>query len=383
MKKYSVGIDARLYSQTGVGVYIRNLLYNLDRINQDKIIFTVYMSKKDIQLFQPASQQFVKKVADFHWHSLNEQLGFLMQINKDNLDLMHFTYFSYPVLYRQPFIATVHDVTPLLFKTGKASTKNPIIYTMKQLIFQYVLRSQVRNSTKVITPTQTVAEQIGEIYGNTVKQKTVAVYEGIDYELKKTAESNLTIEPSFAPLSGATAGKQWNNDFFLYVGNFYPHKNVEELVHAFSEINDPIQLVLIGPKDYFSDRLLQLINQLKQGKKIILFHAKSRSDLLFFYKHAKALIHPSLSEGFGLPLVEAMYFNLPIIGSNISVFKELLGDTYTSFDPQSREDMVDKIQGFLKSPTKPDYSKLLEKYSFETMTQKTLEIYLNALALPL
>ena len=82
-----------------------------------------------------------------------------------------------------------------------------------------------------------------------------------------------------------------------------------------------------------------------------------------------------MSEGFGLPLIEAAYFNCPIIASDIPIFQELLGDTYLSFNPLSEDDMVDKINYFLQCPLKFDYKAILKKYSFKKMTEKTLEIY--------
>ena len=63
---------------------------------------------------------------------------------------MHFTYFGYPVFYRRKFIATVHDLTPLLFKTGKASTKNPLIYGIKHFFFKHILRSQIENAVSTL-----------------------------------------------------------------------------------------------------------------------------------------------------------------------------------------------------------------------------------------
>lgn len=115
-----------------------------------------------------------------------------------------------------------------------------------------------------------------------------------------------------------------------------------------------------------------------EGRIVIVDNATT-PDLVFFYKHAQALIHPSLSEGFGLPIIEAAYFNLPIIASNIPVFQELLKDRYVSFNPHDTADMQNKIENFIFHPPKADYGSILEQYSFKAMAQDTLSLYLQAL----
>src|SRR4030043_350507 len=109
MKK--IGIDARLYSQTGVGVYIRNLLYFLNQIETKEIIFYVYLLDQDFEKINFKNKNFIKKRANYYWHTFDEQTGFLKTLNKDNLDLMHFTYFGFPILYKKKYLATIHDLT--------------------------------------------------------------------------------------------------------------------------------------------------------------------------------------------------------------------------------------------------------------------------------
>lgn len=363
-----IGIDARLFGQTGVGVYIRNLLHFLEKTETKNVTFCVYLMKKDYDEVNFSKNNFIKRVADYRWHSFSEQLDFLTTLNKDNLDLMHFTYFSYPFLYRRPFIATVHDLTPLFFKTGRASTKNPIIYWFKHFIFKLMLKKQIQNSKAIITPTETVRKQLIDCYGIQYQDKIKSIYEGVNYEfINKLNIKNISLNSlGFS-----------NKPFFLYVGNFYPHKNVENLVKAFSRIKADYQLILIGPKDFFAERLFHCINTLKSQNKVLFFHKTNKKNLSFFYKNALALAHSSLSEGFGLPIVEAMYFNCPIIASDIPVFRELLGNQYLSFDPNNVDDIKNKIEKFILNKQTFDYKDILSRFSFEEMTKKTIEIYLR------
>lgn len=363
-----IGIDARLYFKTGVGVYVRNLLYYLNKIYTGDNKFYIYLLERDISQVNFQNKNFILRKADFLWHSLTEQIAFLNLLNQDRLNLVHFTYFSFPVFYQKKFIATVHDITPYFFKTGKASTKSRLIYNIKHQVFKFVLKSQIKNASLIITPTKTVKNQIISEFGNVFYDKIVTIYEGVNYEMIKSEENSLL-------------GKRFSDKFFIYVGNFYPHKNLERLIKAFSKISDQsYKLLLIGPKDYFIGRLLNYIRTLKQDRRILFYNTQSVKDLIFFYKNAQALIHPSLSEGFGLPIVEAAYFNLPIIGSNMAVFKEILDDQYLSFNPYNIDDMIEKINDFIEKKPKFSYKNILKRYSFRTMAEQTLKYYEDQLS---
>ena len=358
-----IGIDARLYFQTGVGTYLRNFLSNLQRVSPPNFLFYIYILKKNSDRIIFTNKNFIKRETTAYWHTFKEQWDFLKLLYRDNLDLIHFTYFSYPAFYRRKFIATVHDLTPFLFKTGKAATNNLLLYQIKYLGYKFVLSNQIKNAVRLITPSLTVKKQLKKIFGEKINGKTEVIYEGVDENLMK-ANENKSLKLRF------------KKSFFLYVGNFYPHKNVKRLIMAFSGINDDNKkLILTGPRDYFSEKTEELVNKLKLGKRIIFYYQPSFDDLVFFYKNAQALIHPSFSEGFGLPLIEAAYFGCPIIASDIPVFKEILGNQFLSFNPYDIEDIRKKINLFLAGRRKFDYTSLLKKYSFLQMTRKTIKIY--------
>lgn len=382
---YKIGIDARLYSQTGVGVYLKNLLYFLEKNTNQGIFFYIYLLPEDYSKVKFTSKYFIKKLTHSRWHTFSEQIDFARLLYKDNLDLAHFTYFSYPILYKKKFIATVHDTTPLSFKTGKASTKNPLSYELKFRAFQFVISQQIKNAIKVITPSKTVKKQLLNLYGKSIRglaDKIVPIYEGVDYELMKLEVGGWKLDENIKKSAILKRLTSNSKPLFIYVGNFYPHKNVENLIKAFAKVSRNAQLILIGPDDYFSKRLTQLINQLSQGKRIVFYHNPSKTELIYFYKNASALIHPSLSEGFGLPIIEAAYFNLPIIASDIEVFRELLGRSYISFNSLSIDDITKKINQFLSQRKKVDYANLLKKFSFEKMARQVYNLYQQMLVKP-
>jgi len=366
MKK--IGVDARLYNQTGVGTYLQNFLFYLDKKNDKRFIYYIYLLKKDFDKVTFKSKNIYKKETNFYWHTFSEQIGFLWTLLKDNLDLVHFTYFSFPILYPKKYILTIHDLTPILFKTGRASIKNPLIYYFKYFIFKKIFSISVKKAKKIITPSKTVKKQLIEYFGDEIGKKIVPIYEGIGYQLVKTPKNNY---------SNKLFAKNFKN-FFLYVGNFYPHKNVENLILAFRKLVGHYQLILIGPDDFFARRLENMLKNLN-AKNIIILKNLQKKELIWFYKNCLALVHPSLSEGFGLTLIEAAYFGKPIIASNIDVFQELWEKNYLAFDPKNVDDIKAKLKFFLEKRPHFFYKDLLKKYSFEKMTKETLKIYKQSL----
>ena len=356
-----IGIDARLAFQTGVGVYTRNLLEELASIapeNWQIFVYVIDSEKEKIHL----PKRYTIRTTKAKWHTMSEQTAFASQLQHDKLDLVHFTYFSYPVAYRGAFISTVHDMTPVYFRTGRASTKSWLEYQMKYLLFRFVFHTQLQKAKQLITPTCTVRDQLIEFAGEQLRNKLHVTYEGIDRELK-TTEPNDSLQQKF------------HYPFLLYCGNCYPHKNVENLVRAFATIKTDYHLVILSPQDLFTEKIMAYLQQQNLTEKIHVVSSGNTADRVFFYRHAKALVHPSRSEGFGLPIVEAMYFGLPIIASDIPIFHELMGDEYISFDPTHIQSIADAIQSFLCEAPPVHYSEKLKQFSFAKMAQETMQVY--------
>lgn len=352
-----IGIDARLLFQTGVGTYLQNLLHEISLNPPPDMDFTIYCLESDVAFVQRELPQAHIHTTRAMWHTLAEQTVFLSDINKDKLDLMHFTYFGHPILYRSPFIATIHDVTPLLFKTGRASTKNALTYGIKHGIFATVLKNQMMHSKAVITPTVIVKEQLVQLYGTQLADKIYPIHEGVSYRLVEASEKKPAI----------------TGPYLLYVGNFYPHKNVLTLVRAFAKSKSAYTLVLAGPHGYFLDSLLASCTA-QEKERILIKDKPTLGELTGLYKNAAGLIHPSRSEGFGLPLVEAMHFGIPILASHIPVFQELLGTSYYSFDPYEEQSIQQAISRFEQATTK-NVNTLKDDFSFSQMAQATMDLY--------
>src|SRR5258708_17511829 len=132
-----IGIDARLWNETGVGRYIRNLVQNLAEIDPYNH-YVLFLCKKEFHSLSLPGNNFEKRLADFRWHSLEEQYRFPRILAVEKLDLVHFPYFSFPLFYSGKFILTIHDLILHHFPTGKASTRSLLYYQIKLLGYKFL-----------------------------------------------------------------------------------------------------------------------------------------------------------------------------------------------------------------------------------------------------
>ncbi len=178
--------------------------------------------------------------------------------------------------------------------------------------------------------------------------------------------------------------------FFLYVGNAYPHKNLERLLEAISNLKSPIsdvKLILIGPDDYFYKKIKEKVREMDLNDNVTFYGPADKDELTELYKNAVALVFPSLMEGFGLPGIEAMRRGCPVICSDIQVFHEVYGDAAIYFNPLDADDIRNKIDHFcfhdLNHSIRDKMIKMgfeqANKYSWEKLARKTLQIYKSAL----
>jgi len=394
-----IGIDCRFWSQTGVGRYTRNLVLELQKIDKKNqyVLFVLPQDYDEVKsLITNPSSLIIK--TNVKWHSLAEQIKFPSLLKKYNLDLVHFPYFSHPIFYNRPFVVTIHDLIINHFPTGKASTQPMSLYVLKWLGYQRVLRHAVKKSKKIIVPLQFVKNDLSRTLGVS-KDKIEVTPEGFDLAISKGKISKEIEDATKIP-------------YFLYVGNAYPHKNLEKLIEGFyksfplmqssKESNGAIngsyidisynsrasssaesgqtsmvpKLVLVGKDDYFYKRL-----EKKKFPNLIFLHNVSDSELYHLCNNSIAAVSASLMEGFGLLPLEAFGCRTIPVVSNIPAFREVCGDTAIYFNPQDADDIAKKLIEVSKlSKDKRENlikkgKEILPKFSWSKMAKQTLGIY--------
>lgn len=370
-----IGIDCRFWHQTGVGRYTRNLVLNLLQTDKKNHYFLFVQEEELSQIKKQISKLKISNIklklipVVVPWHSFKEQIFFARILNSQNLDLVHFPYFSVPYFYNKPYVVTIHDLTINKFNTGQASRLPWVIYQGKRFGYRIVLAKALRSSLKIIVPSNYVKKELMQMYK--IKDSKITVtYEG-------GMQSNIDFKKQILDLP---------KKYFLKVGNFYPHKNVGVLLSAFSKLVrdskfSDVELLLSGKNDAFYKRFKKEIEKLELDKNVELIENTTDSVLASLYKNASATIVPSLAEGFSLTAVEAMSFGSPLIASDIPVHREICSNNAIYFNPKDANDLKNKMQDIL-TMNKSDLQKLRlseirfsKKFSWVKMAGETLKVY--------
>lgn len=389
-----IGIDARFYGSIGKGLgrYTQKLIENLEKISgNSEDQFFVFLRKENFDEYQPKNKNFQKVLADYQWYTISEQINMPRILNKYNLDLVHFPHFNIPLLYRKKFIITIHDLILLHFPTIKSTTLNSILYWIKFLTYKIVIRSAILRSKAIIAVSNFTKNDILNNY-SVPDEKISVTYEAADLPpttFLKNSNRNNDISTLKKVMGGEILEKyKITKPYVMYVGNAYPHKNLETLVLAYEDISDKnLKLVLVGKEDYFYQRLKGLAEKISAkggpaygGSNVIFTGFVPDEELDAVYKNSLFYIFPSLYEGFGLPPLEAMIRKIPVASSDITCMKEILGENAFYFNANKKENISRVINEFLNN--KELREKLAEnglkwakKYSWEEMAKKTLGIY--------
>jgi glycosyltransferase involved in cell wall biosynthesis len=353
-------IDAREFS-TSSGRYVERLIHYLQLVDNVNC-YDILLKTKDFDAWQPSNPRFNKIRCDVKEFTFAEQLKLRRIINSLKPDLVHFAFAHQPILYKGKTITTVHDLTTLRFYNP---SKNPVVFKLKQQVYGWVVKKSVKKSSNVITPSQYVKDDLVK-YSKIDANKVTVTYESAD-PINQPAEA-------YADL----VGKQ----FIMYVGRPTPHKNLPRLIEAFTALkktHPELKLVLAGKKDINYKHIEEQVNQFKVSD-VIFTDFISEGQLKWLYQNCTAYVFPSLSEGFGLPGLEAMICNAPVVSSNATCLPEVYGDAAIYFDPLDVNDITKVIEKVLSSPDiqnelKTNAQAVLKKYSWQKMAKQTLNLY--------
>ena len=311
-----VVIDCRMWGKRfgGIGRYVKEIVSNL-LVHQcwDFVLLVGDDNiKYCIQKKYPSKCAVIIVPAKIF--SLKEQL--LLPLKIPACDIFWSPYMNVPFLpcrakYR---VVTLHDVFHLA---------NPQYYgSLKRLFIGAYYYFSCRKSNMILTVSDFSKREIRKYCGDKAFNKTVSIYNGSDIDASKVIPMSIGC------------------DYILFVGNVKPHKNIKNALLGFQKMgNENFKFVIVGKKDGFitaDNDVFKIVEQLNENTERVLFTGNISDDELYsWYMGAKMLVQPSFYEGFGLPIVEAMAFGLPIACSDIPVFKELGNDKLAYFDPHS------------------------------------------------
>jgi glycosyltransferase involved in cell wall biosynthesis len=371
-----IGIDARFFGAIGKGLgrYTQKLIENLEQIDKTNQYF-IFLRKENFDEYRPKNNNFKKVPADFRWYTLSEQFNLPRILNKYDLDLVHFPHFNVPIFYRRKFVITIHDLILIHFPTIRGTTLSPIYYWLKFMAYKTVIKSAVSRAKGIIAVSNFTKSDILDNY-KIPEDKIEVTYEAADITNFSSSKNEQEVLDKYGIIK----------PYILYVGNAYPHKNLEALILAFEKIKKvkkDLRLILVGKEDYFYGRLRNFAENRKiNGVNFCGFVPDE--DLGTVYKNSRAYVFPSLYEGFGIPPLEAMAHGTPVVSSDHPCMKEILGDSVLYFNGHDTGEIEKSIMAILGNDSLR--RELIHKgerrvklYSWRKMAEKTLKIYRDAI----
>lgn len=339
-----IGIDARLYGPRvakGLGRYVEQIVSGLVATSQPEDIFIVFLTA-DNWADCPDHPQVTKVLAPVRWYSFGEQLRLPRLFARYPVDLMHFPHFNVPLGYRGRFVVTVHDVILRRFHSRRVSTRGWLAFGLKKIMYRLVVWSALRRAAAVVTVSQFTKKELCHFYP-WVEPKITVIPEGV---------ASLVAGDTIRPDRDVKIRYTKDIPFILYVGNAYPHKNLERLVAAWEAIQNqwPGRLVFVGAQDYFSERLQAAVVARGLAHRIDFLGYVPDAELAQLYRAATAYVFPSLYEGFGLPPLEAMAADCPVVCSDHPCLREVCGDAAEYFNPTDHRAIAAAVLRVVQAP---------------------------------
>lgn len=295
--------------------------------------------------------------------SFKNGYNFLRSVRSTNVSFFHLPhqqFARYINFLNKPCILTVHDLT-LQF---------PLLYKLNNRMKLYIKfdKMGIKKADHIIAISQNTKNDLISKIGIS-EEKITTIYQGIDHNIYKPQKKDNLYE----------------FDYLLYVGSEQPRKNLESLLKAFyilkKEFKD-LKLIKIGEPGLSEDRrnVLKIIKKYNLEDDIIFTGYIPEIELPHYYSNAKCFVFPSLYEGFGFPVIEAMACGCPVITSNVSSLPEIAGNAAVFVEPRDISSLVNSIRMICTDNIMRD--RMIEKgliqskkYSWDLTAKETMNVY--------
>lgn len=340
-------VDCRMINASGIGIYTKELLkrfYNSDSLDVYILVNSSQKIPSDINI---GNDKIINTTV--HKYSL---YGFFKN-NKiiKNFDVYFIPFLSVPPVFvkKTKVFSTIHDLCPVAMRKF-FGWKTSLLYLCMMLV-------QCLFSTQLIAISNFTKTELNKYSFGFFRKKIMVVTNGVrKIECKDSIQDNVPRREGFG----------------ICVGNVKPHKNIFPLVHYLSTVKFKNKLYIIGDIDGFSTGYSKkLFDKLPEN---VVFTGKiSDEELHRYFKNADYMIFPSLYEGFGLPLLEAMQYGLRIMASDIPVFHEIADDSVLYFDPITFDNLDDLLNtNILDFDRDEGYKNVLQKYNWDVSANKII-----------
>ncbi len=356
---------------TGVGHYTLELADGLARVAPGDHLTLITPQSASPAGVAPINRQLPENLSHIQlerglknrrWWSI----GLPLYLRQNSFDLFHGTNYEIPLWWNRPSVVTIHDLS-LLLHPGAHEPR-----LVRRARWRLPLMAQ--RAARIITPTQAIKNEVCSNLG--IAPEKVVVTPEAPRRIFRRLHPAQTEEPR------RRLGIE--NNFILFVGTLEPRKNLERLVQAFEQILRSTslspQLVIAGGEGWLMDDFAAGIKSRGLAERICLTGYLQDADLCALYSSCRVFVYPSLYEGFGLPLVEAMACGAPVVTSEIPSIKETVENSARCADPLSVDGMASAIVELLSDEKVNQHFSVagmqrVQRFSWEQTALKTWQVY--------
>ncbi|QQR73117.1 MAG: glycosyltransferase family 4 protein [Holophagales bacterium] len=367
----TIGIDARKLGDFGIGTYVQGLLGGISRLDHENR-FVVFVRRAGEPHLPPLPSNFEVLRAEAPGYSLRELIGLSWSLRRRPLDLYHATHYSLPAALPSACVVTVHDLIHLLFPEHLPG-RVALLYA------RLMLGRAARLARRVIAVSQATSADLQRELG-LAESRIDVVPNGLDAAFLRPVGTS-ELRARLAALGVATP-------YLLFLGNPKPHKNLARLLAAYRRLVDrgdePPRLVLAGARDRELAELAAETVRSGLGERIQILGHVPAADLPALLQGATLFLFPSLYEGFGLPVLEAMATGTAVLAADVPALRELTGGCAHLVDPLDVEALAAGIAHCLgDTPRRESLAarghERAREFSWELTARRTLAVYARAL----
>ncbi len=332
--KRKIAIDAHAIGTnlSGNGVFYYNILVSIVRKYRNDADFIAYISKEGYEKLPDDVKNKIKKVRFFNWYFPLWRYLFLLPyyLFSDKPDILLCQYYG-PFLRNCKLVTVIHDIS---FK------RFPQYFTLKDKIrLSLMVRYFAKTSDAVVTVSDFSKKEIAGCY-KISEDRIFVVHLG----------SHLSVGPNKCELP-----ENVSRPYILFVGAIQPRKNLKNVLTAFKEIvlkeYPDVRFVIAGPDGWlYSSFKEEVLNDTILKDKVLFLGYVDKKTLESLYANASLFVYAPFYEGFGLPLLEAMSYGLPVVTSNVTSLPEVAGDGALLVSPESVSEIGNAVLKLLSDP---------------------------------
>ena len=353
--KVRIGVDNSSLPRTGIARYSAEMIKRIPNIHPDLDVISLRGS--GVELRQSANK-IVSVSRKLYW----ENISLPHMLRNEGFDLYHCTKnFGMPILSGIPSVVTIHDIIPLILADTYAPSK------LEQLYYQANLRIAIRRADLILTISKFSHDEIIRCFPY-AKNKIEVIYLGCDGRVQN--------KPPSSVLQQVLAKHQIQRSYILVLGGTEPRKNVKNVLEMYMQYASELHVDVV------------VIGGMWRGKPIPVSNIKGvhwlgsveEEELRALYCGAEVFVFPSLYEGFGLPVLEAMGYGTPVVAASLTSVPEVVGSAGLLIDPADSQAMYEAVRQIINDKGLRDdlvargYEQV-QRFSWDETAKKTGQIY--------